>query len=319
MIRLVRVELRRLLSRRLVRLLGALLLAGLVTVVVGNAVTHDTDVAAARAKADRQLAAIGQVKDEAIQQCLAEAKNQGVPPEEFHCRPTAAEFFQDPRFRITNGAKLFAGVAVGFSAAFAVVMAVGVVGAEWAAGTYAALLLWEPRRLRVLASKLSAIVLAAAVTTALTVALMLGAAWVVASTRGTLAGGAGAAVADAAKLGGRGVLAVTLLSLIMAALANLVRSTAGALGIVAVYTVAVENVLRIFRPQWTRWQLGPNIVALIQGNVPLETTRPPSQQADFSSGQVFVLHADRAALYLTVLAAVFILVSAVVLRRRDVT
>lgn len=316
MSRLLLVELRRLLARRLTRLLGALLLAGLASVAIGNAVSHNRDVAAARAKAAREAAAI-HLPPGAVAACEAGAKAQGVPPEKAQCQPTAADFYRDPVFHFGPQARSFAAVAVGFTAAAVVVLSVGAIGAEWAAGTFAALLLWEPRRIRVLGAKLAAITILGVLGTAAALAVMFSAAWLIAATRGAFDTGAWRPAVHALQLGGRGLAMVALLGLVMAGLATVVRSTAGALGIVAGYVVGVENVLRIWKPQWTRWQLGPNLVGLVNGEVPLEPTRPPAGSTAYSG--VFLLHANRAALYLGVLAAVVVLAAVTILRRRDVT
>ena len=41
------------------------------------------------------------------------------------------------------------------------------------------------------------------------------------------------------------------------------RHTAAALGAVFIYTAVLEGLVRGFRPQWTPWLLGDNIVAFI--------------------------------------------------------
>lgn len=315
MIRLFRVELRRLAARRLVRLLLLLLFLGLVTTAVVQGVQSNRDVAGARAKAERQAAQFQALPDE-FAACEAEAQARGLPPGATPCRPSAADFYSDPRLSYADNAPLYANAGVGLGMTFAGITAIGVIGAEWAAGTFAALLLWEPRRRRVLAAKLAAASLAGAVVTAVWAAAFVGVAWAIAATRGSLEGPTRAATVEALQNGSRGVLAAVLLATILGSLAVGVRSTAGALGIVAIYTIVVENVIRGFRPHWTRWELGPNLVALITGRVDLE----PLDGTGQSLGQeLFRLSAGRATIYLLVLAVVAAAAATALLQRRDVT
>jgi ABC-2 type transport system permease protein len=320
-IRLLRVELQRMAARRLVRLLLLLLLLVLVSTALLRGEKSNRDLAGAHAKAERQVAD-SRIPPEAIQACEADAKAHGVPAGAARCRPVAADFYRDPRLVYARAAPVYANGGVGLGLAFAGITAIGVIGAEWSAGTLAALLLWEPRRRRVLAAKLAAVSVTGAVVTAAMAAAFLAVAWLIAATRGTLAGQVGAATHKALLNGGRGVLAAALLALILGSLAVVVRSTAGALGIVAVYTVVLENVVRVWRPHWTRWELGPNLVALITGHVDLEATGSTSGSASFGDSgppALFRLHAGRATLQLLALAIVAVLCAAVFLQRRDVT
>lgn len=321
MTRLLRVELRRLFARRLVRSLAALLLATLATTLVVNGIKSNRDVAGARAKAERQVSTFGgQQPEGALQACEADAKAQNIPAAQAHCRPTAADFYREPRLFYASKASTYLNAGVGLGLAFAVVVAVAGIGAEWAAGTFASLLLWEPRRRRVLAAKLGAVMVIGAAVTAVSALAYLAGAWLIAATRGSLAGSVGRATNHALQNGGRGVVAAALLSLIMGSIAVLLRSTAGALGIVAIYTVGAENVLRALKPQWARWELGPNVVALITGRVRLPTSSPTiSPDESFSGPPLWTLSAGRAFSYLLILAAVAVTAAAVFLQRRDVT
>lgn len=322
MIRLVRVELSRLAARRLVRLLLLLLLAALVTTAGVQGWQSSRDVAGARAEAERQ-ASSAQIRPEEREACERAAQADGLPPEAAPCRPpVAADFYSDPRLTYASAAPSFANGGVGLGLAFSGIVAIGVIGAEWAAGTFAALLLWEPRRRRVLAAKLAAVSVAGAVVTAVVTAAFVAVAWLIAAARGSIDGAVGDASRTALASGGRGVLAALFLAVILGSLAVVVRSTAGALGIVAIYAIVVESIVRVWRPHWTRWQLGPNLIALITGRVDLE----PVQQAgstlgmsDTGSPELFRLTGGRAGVYLVVLAVAAAVSAAVFLQRRDVT
>lgn len=322
MIRLVRVELWRLGARRLVRLLLLLLLIALVSTAAVQGWKSKRDVVGARAEAQRQ-AARSQMPPDVAKECLADAKAHGIPADARPCAgPSADDFYRDPRLSYARNGPLYANGGVGLGLAFTGIIAIGVIGAEWSAGTFAALLLWEPRRRRVLAAKLSAVSLAGAAVTAGTAAAFVAVAWLIAATRGSLAGATAVATRTALFNGGRGVLAAALLAIILGSFAVVVRSTAGALGIVAVYTVFVENVVRVWRPHWTRWELVPNLVALITGRLDLESTGPTSGGASYSEQvpqHLFRLSGARASVYLLALAVVTAAGAAVFLQRRDVT
>lgn len=321
MMRLIRVELRRLTARRLVRLLLLLLLIALVGTAAVQGWHSSRDVAGARAAAGRQAAAIRMPPD-VEKQCLADAKAHGIPADARPCAPpSAADFYRDPRFFYARNAPLYANGGVGLGLAFAGIVAIGVIGAEWSAGTFAALLLWEPRRRRVLAAKLAAVSLVGAVVTAVLSAAFVAVAWLIAATRGSMAGRTGAATHAALANGGRGVIAAVLLAITLGSFVVVVRSTAGALGIVAVYVVFVENVVRVWRPHWTRWELGPNLVALITGRLDLEPIGPARGVVTFgqSTSHLFRLSAARASVFLIGLAVVAAAGAAVFLQRRDVT
>ncbi|MEP6464277.1 MAG: ABC transporter permease subunit [Frankiaceae bacterium] len=315
MIRLVRVELQRLAARRLVKLLLVLLLVALVSTAAVQGWQSNRDVAGARAKAEQAAAGIS-IPPDAIAQCETEAKAQHVPPEALRCRPVAADFYHDPRLVYATNAPLFANGGVGLGLAFTGIVAIGVIGAEWAAGTFAALLLWEPRRRRVLVAKLAAVSLTGAAVTAAMAAAFTAVAAAIAATRGSMAGRIGAATHIAVLHGARGVLVAALLAIVVGSLAVVVRSTAGALGVVAIYAIVVENVVRAWRPHWTRWQLGPNLIALISGRLDLE---PVGSAPGSGPQQLFRLSGGRAGMYLVALAIVAAGCAAVFLQRRDVT
>lgn len=313
MSRLVWVEIRRLSARRLVRLLLAALLAGLLTGITIVAVHSNRDLAAARAAAAREAQSI--TLPPGVSGCPG-SQGAGPPPPGVSCRPTAAEFYVDPRFHFAKGAP---GILVGAVVASALVAAVAgasVIGAEWAAGTFAGLLVWEPRRLRVVAAKLTALVVVFAGVGIAAIAVMVAGAWLVAATRGTLAGTDPHLLRELVLRGARGVAIVALVAALAGALASLLRSTAGTLGVLGGYLILGENAIRGLHPQWTRWLLGPNLGALLVGHlsIPPPFTGPVAQ---FS--RPFVLSAARSATYLLVIVLVVVAAAAVAVRRRDTT
>lgn len=195
-----------------------------------------------------------------------------------------------------------------FTGAFGPLMLVGLilgasfVGAEWHAGTMVTLLTWEPRRGRVIAAKLlamlvSVFVLALATLAGLGLVLALGAA-----TRGTTAGADAAWLTDTLLTGLRVALLTCFSAAVGFGLATIGRNTAGALGAFFGYLVVVENLIRAFEPDLNEWLVSQNIsrfLALEPGDGAGSTTR--------------------AGLYLLVVACLVLSVAVGAFRVRDVT
>src|SRR3712207_2698881 len=123
-------------------------------------------MAQARANLEAEVALQNEFRD----QCLDDPSlPENVPPEDFCGPPIDAssfrveDFLQVQPFSFVDNAQ--AG-ATGFAAAAAVLtFLVGAtwIGAEWSTRSIVALLFWEPRRYRVMGSKLAVLVVAAAV------------------------------------------------------------------------------------------------------------------------------------------------------------
>lgn len=324
--RLIRVEIRRLLARRLLLVLGAVLIGGMSVAAVGTALHSSRDLAGARAKAERQVAEYQAQSVERMKSCEAEKAAGRIPPEvvctEERGGPTAENFYTDPRYSFARGGPdAVAGAIVGV-AMLGVVLGASAVGAEWSAGTFAGLLTWEPRRLRVLAAKLLALATVVVVIALAAVATQLLVYWAIAGTRGTLAGTTSAVVREMVWRGARGVGLVGLLTVAAAAVAGILRSTAGALGAAAGYLVVFEILSRNLRPGWARWLFSSNAGALVNGKIEIYPPQSFSQSTPFAPPmeiRPFILHASRAALVLSLAVAALVALWALLLRRRDVT
>jgi hypothetical protein len=267
--RLLLVEARRALARRLVRVL--ILVALAVTATTGILVFANADGGQARPAdrlAEAQAIRRGNIEDCARFEADRATCEQRVPP--------AAVFVDegDDRFHLTDlwpteaspGEEdgVLQGTAVPLIIA-ALLAGASVVGAEWRAGTMALLLTWEPRRVRVLGAKAVVVfVLAAAIGLALQAVFV--AALVPAALRGTTEG------ADAdwwlSLVGGTlRIAGVTgLAALAGASLATLAGNTAGALGVAFGYLAVAENTLRGLRPRWSRWFVSDNIAVVVTGD-----------------------------------------------------
>jgi hypothetical protein len=92
------------------------------------------------------------------------------------------------------------------------------------------------------------------------------------------------------------------------AVAAVGRHTAAALGAVFIYTAVLEGLVRGFRPQWTPWLLGDNIVAFISWQ---------ATNFQLASGS-FVLSPGRAVFVILGYVAVLLALGSAFVRTRDV-
>jgi ABC-type transport system involved in multi-copper enzyme maturation permease subunit len=139
------------------------------------------------------------------------------------------------------------------------------VGAEWRAGTVATLLTWEPRRVRVaLAKVVAAVVLAFVISVALLVFFSAVLA-LVAATRGSTAGVDAEWVRSYAVVLMRGGLLVAGAACLGLAIGMIGRNTAAALGSAFAYMLAGENILRAWKPWAAQWLVGENAAAFLTG------------------------------------------------------
>ena len=251
----LRVELRRLLSRRAVRALAATFLAFVCLIVLINYLHASSE-------------------------------------------PLTAAFIHD------GGV----GVGGGFSVlAFLVGATAG--GAEWAARTIEALLLWEPRRGRVLAAKIAALALTVAVAAVFVQLLVAGLSRAAVAGRGSMAGAGEHFWRDYVGNAATVVALAVLATLLGFAISSLTRNTGVALGVGFVYFVVIDQLLRALFDWIEPYTLVSNIGAFVDHG--LEISR--------SDGTVMTLTTGRAGVTLVIYVAVVLGVAIALFRRRDVT
>lgn len=183
---LLRAELRRLTKRRITRWMLILVLVLMPTVALIVAANHTKPgpaaVAEAEAEAERQFREQQQWIEADIERCEADQESGNTEmgwPEDcqeirqwYGTEEDMVEWFMPPAFDFREGFPDMILVLTGLLALFAFIVGASYVGAEWRTGGMMNLLLWRPRRLQVLGTKLGAVL---GGLTALTVAL--GAAW----------------------------------------------------------------------------------------------------------------------------------------------
>lgn len=250
---LIAADVRRLQSRRLARLALAVFVAGILVAAVASFVTSSKDPDAARERAAREVAACER------ERALFE-QAEGPQPG-FGC-PTVEELIphSDPRFRYAEN-MLDGSRALAIAAMLgAVALGASFVGAEWGTGAMTTLLTWEPRRGRVLVSKLvaGAVVCAAA---AVGLIVLLCVVNLPAGTlRGSMDGLTGRWWGTLTGVGGRAAALAVLGSTIGIGLATITRNTAGAVGSAFVYGAIIDPILGAWREGRLRpWLLQRNL------------------------------------------------------------
>ena len=319
--RVLAVEMRRCLARRLTRvLIGLALVASAVAGIVVFANSEDaTPAARAAAEARREAdvaACAGSIRNQRVSGPGGEEVERVPPPAalspagaEAECRRIIDPGRYDRSLHLVDlwdreGDDSFLLVTFVFLAVGAVIGGASMVGADWKAGTVTTLLTWEPRRTRVAVAKVIAAALLAAVTAVLLQLAFVACLLPTVAFRGTTAG------ADAewlrTLLGGvaRGAALTGMGALAGASIAMVGRSTSAALGSAFAYLAVFEAVVRAWKPSMSRWLIIENS-AIFLGGRRLE-------------GAPFERPVTVAALTLAAMAVAFVATAAATFRARDV-
>jgi hypothetical protein len=272
MMRLVVAELRRVAARRLVRLTVVLAFVGIAaggliayarsgSLAEGTYRQHiaeaDARQDAKQAEIDACLRAHGVGRDDEVSDAVAE-----------RCFPTDVEevvpSVDDPRFHRDR----LEGVLKGVSGALAVIgwaLGASLVGAEFASRSMTTLLTWEPRRGRVFAAKLGAVVAATSLLAVGVLALVALSMWPALAFHGAPLGPNDPTFTSLAATIARGVALTAMASGIGFAIATIGRNTAAALGAGFAYVIVLENILGTSLEDWRRWLLLGNVIVFITG------------------------------------------------------
>lgn len=249
-------ELLRFRSRRLVAvLLGAALGgSGVGAVIAGWQSTQPTEEAhaAARAEAEQQF-----------RFCMNDfAEDVNGSLEEF-CRENAgnATNYMPSHLALAELPQILEGIS-SLTSILGLVVGASVVAASWQTGTISTIFTWEPRRLRWFGARIAVVGSGVFAITLLIVAFLSAALAVAAVLRGSteLTDGWWRDIAGTSL---RIAVLAAVAALIGGAVAAIGRHTSAALGAVFVYTAVLEGLLRAFRPLWSPWLLGDNIVSFV--------------------------------------------------------
>ncbi|MEZ5167573.1 MAG: ABC transporter permease subunit [Acidimicrobiales bacterium] len=157
-------------------------------------------------------------------------------------RPSYSDFGSGEVRSANNGLDgIVPGVAV-FALVLSIIIGASFVGAEYRAGTVENLLLWEPRRGRVMAAKFGAGFLSSAALTALVLAWLTGLFYVLASVHGSTQGVDGRFWIDVAPMVLRAGCAGGLFFVIAMSIAVVARNTTAPVGVILGW-FAISNIL----------------------------------------------------------------------------
>jgi ABC-2 type transport system permease protein len=252
-------ELRRLFKRRITRLMLVLLVLGLATIAAAFSFNSHkvgpAQIAAAEARAEAEFRQQVQFHENEVRNCEAAKARGDVGSDQFppdcgrEWAPTRenfqAQWYMPYQFEFRKEFGIFISIFAGILALFGFIVGASYIGAEWHTGGMMNLLLWRPKRLTVLFTKLAALL-----STLLGLSLVLGALWTAAfwligrydGLTGKMTQGAWESFAlDGARAVGL-VLAIAAISF---GLASLGRHTAMALGVAVGVTVISEIGVRI--------------------------------------------------------------------------
>jgi hypothetical protein len=322
---LLRSELHRIVSRRMIQVLVGLAALGFLAVaaISFTQFSEPTPELFAQAEADR--AEVVEESQGFYEECL-ESPDIPEGDAELYCgSPPSTEDIPLDQFlpkapftvdNIANGA-----LAVAFStAALAFVIGATYAGAEWSSRSIVALLFWEPRRLKVMGTKLAVITAVAAVLAVVAQAAWLGIGALLAATRGPGLDDASAGFwGNLLAQQGRSVLLVVLTALLGFGLANLTRNTGAALGLAFVYFAVVENAVRVVRQEWSPYLFGESAGALVtEGGISVFIYDfSASPDGGFSEGREIMVSNLQGGVTLLVYTAIVVIVGTVLFQRRD--
>jgi hypothetical protein len=139
----------------------------------------------------------------------------------------------------------------------------GVVGGEWRTGSLATTLTWEPRRTRLLMTRLAAMAICAFVIALLLQIVLLLALLPVVLANGTTAGVDGAFAVSLVAAMARIAVITSLAATLAGCVASIGRSTAGAIVAVWVWLALVETLLRARKPWSGAYLLGENVASVV--------------------------------------------------------
>ena len=274
--RLLGIEIRRAFARRLTKIvvviaLGGILAAGLTlffkshraTVFVGPSPQQQQDI---------RNEQIGECMRGSLPEGIGVAPGSSIPPVGTAERQNFCEKFvgqqqfggfQDKRFHLTDIADIFKHLSVWF-AIIAWLLAASYIGAEWRTGMMSTLLTWEPRRIRVMVTKVIAAVFVTFVVVMVLQALLVGALYPAAAYRGTTAGTNEAFWRSFSYIGLRSGGLAVIAAILGFAAGALGRNTAAGLGAGFVYLAVIEGgLLGGLIPSIRPWLIVGNAIVFV--------------------------------------------------------
>jgi ABC-2 type transport system permease protein len=327
MVRLTKVELRRLFARRLT-VVG---LAGLflITVMLLAATWFEARPLSAeeqqRAQQQFETAHRQWVEEtpELRQQCAADWRAQPDPKPSLEQMCTfhepKLEDFGKPRSVFAELAPELLQATAYFLAFAAFLIGASFLAAEFSSGAIGNWLTFEPRRLRVYGSKLLAAALGFVPVAAATLGILTVGAFLIVSRLGDTASTTGKVWGNLAELGGRAVVMTAAAAVLGSVIGLLFRHTAAALGVVMGYLVLVEGVFAAFLQEAQPWLVRLNVDAFLRHGTQYYVTEcktgPDGTICDQVERTVSFSHGSW---YLAAVTTALVVLAAWTFHRRDV-
>ncbi|NIK54398.1 ABC transporter permease subunit [Kribbella shirazensis] len=328
MIRLTKVELRRLTARRLtaIGVAGLFLITALLLVATWFEARPLS--AAEQQQAQRQYEMMHQDwvehADEQRKQCAADWQTQPDPKpklEEMCAYPEPKpEDFGKPKIVFAEVTPELLQGSSYFLAFAAFLIGASFIGAEFSTGAIGNWLTFEPRRLRVYGSKLLAAATGFVPVAAVVLAIVLFGTFVIVDRLGDTASATAKVWGDLAAIGGRAVVTTALAAVLGSIVGLLLRHTAAAIGVVMAYLVLAEGVFGSFLQDAQPWLVKLNFDAFVRHDTQYyveqcKTSADGSYMCDYVQK---TLSFEHGAWYLAVLTVAVILIGGWVFRRRDI-
>jgi ABC-2 type transport system permease protein len=258
---LLRAELARAGRREVVRFVAV---AGLVGVLVGCAIAG----LKSQRPTDSQWDEAKVLREAARRDCLDQPDLTESAEAEALCDPGPLATWLSPEIRVFDIASIpdtivWSSLLLGLAGWL---IGATLIGADWASGSLATVLTWEPRRVRLLLAKYAASALTTlGVSCLLLAALVIGLS-IVAATRG-LTSTHPSFWADVGATSLRVVVISGVAALAAAGLASIARSATFAVASLFVYLVAVEGPIHLRLPDAADWLVTQNAVAWTTGKL----------------------------------------------------
>ncbi|GAA1789797.1 hypothetical protein GCM10009682_09880 [Luedemannella flava] len=339
--RLLRTELSRFFARRFIRVLLifiVLIMGAVVAGVAGSSspVTEE-QYAAAQEAAQRDYELNKQMMDQAYQDCVTDVTSPSpsgnwgegleacaaILEKARYISPNDPSGYLPDQFHLRHELDTWIYLAALILCLFGFIVGASFVGAEWTSGGMTNLALWYPRRLRLLAMKLTAAVLGIGAIGVAYLGVWVGSLALVAQARGVVDGATPGFWQSSLLLCAR-VLALTLACAVIGfALASLGRHTASALGIGIGYALVAElgtllvfSVLNATFPE--RFRLSTYIAAWLTKRVELYDYNLCLMDAVDCGNQRYIIDLTTSAVVLGGIVAIIAALAFAAFRRRDI-
>ncbi|MEV6282833.1 ABC transporter permease subunit [Kribbella sp. NPDC051770] len=329
MIRLTGVELRRLVARRLV-MLGVVAVLGVTVLMLVATWWNSRPLSAAEQQQNKvqfEMAHADWVKnhekyDQECRDSYASTPDPKPSVEEMctYLEPTIDQWGKPQTVFTETMPGLLQGSS--YLLAFAAfLIGASFVGAEFSSGSIGNWLTFEPRRLRVYASKLTGVAIGMIPVGVVTLALLLAGTYLIVAQMGSTAGTTGKVWGNLIETSGRAVVVAAVAGALGGVLALLLRHTAAAIGVIMGYAVLVEGVFGSVLQSVQPWLVRLNFDAwVLHGTTYYVQKCTTAKDGSYNCEMVEKsLSFEHGAWYLGIGAVVLVAFGALVFNRRDIT